>query len=268
MAEIHPSAVIDKSAQIDNDVVIGPNCYVGPGAVLGPGTVLEPAVIIEKNVVIGRNNHFFPHCVIGANPQVLAMKEGAVIGKLVIGDNNTFHEQVTIHPSIYSEGRTRIGNDNFIMIGTHIGHDCIIDDRVVLSNYVQISGHCHIEDGVWLSGMVLSHQFVTMGKWCYCAGMAGINKDIPPYLIVSGHYPPVVRSVNKRGMVRAGLSEEQQAGVLDAYKQLYRQGGSLLENAKALAKTEGLDENVRAMVESVIRSAEHRYGRYLETLRH
>ena len=153
------------------------------------------------------------------------------------------------------------------MIGVHIGHDCILEDKIVMSNYVQVSGHCKIETGVWLSGVVLLHQFVTVGKWCYAAGLAGINRDVPPFLIVSGHYPLRVRGVNKRGMVRAGLSEQQQQKIIEAYRKLYRQGGTLQENAKALEQEDGLDENVRAMLESIIRSSEQQFGRYLEKFR-
>ena len=154
------------------------------------------------------------------------------------------------------------------MIGVHIGHDCILEDKIVMSNYVQVSGHCKIETGVWLSGVVLLHQFVTVGKWCYAAGLAGIKRDVPPFLIVSGHYPLRVRGVNKRGLARAGLSEQQQQKITEAYRKLYRQGGTLLENAKALEQEDGLDENVRAMLEAIIRSSEQRFGRYLEKFRH
>ena len=137
-----------------------------------------------------------------------------------------------------------------------------------MSNYVQISGHCRIETGVWFSGLVAMHQFVTMGKWSYAAGLAGINRDIAPFLIVSGHYPPRVRGVNKRGMERAGLSEQQQEKVFEAYRKLYRQSGTVLENAKALAQEDGLDENVRAMTDMIIKSSQHQFGRYLEKFRH
>jgi UDP-N-acetylglucosamine acyltransferase len=116
--------------------------------------------------------------------------------------------------------------------------------------------------------VVLLHQFVTVGKWCYAAGLAGINKDVPPFLIVSGHYPPTVRGVNKRGLARAGLNEQQQKKINEAYRKLYRKGGALLENAKAMEKQGELDENVQAMLESIIRSSEQRFGRYLESFRH
>jgi UDP-N-acetylglucosamine acyltransferase len=267
MIQVHPSAVVDKKTRLDEGVVIGPNCVIDRDVSIGSGTILDANVVINKSVEIGRGNHFFPNSAIGGRPQLLSLRGDDEIGGLVIGDNNIIREQVTIHPSI-SPGRfTKVGNDNLLMIGVHIGHDCVLEDKIVLSNYVQISGHCKIETGVWLSGVVLLHQFITVGKWCYAAGLAGINKDVPPFLIVSGHYPPKVRGVNKRGLVRAGLSEQQQQKIIEAYKKLYRQGGALLENAKALEQEDGLDENVRAMLESIIRSGEQRFGRYLEKFR-
>jgi UDP-N-acetylglucosamine acyltransferase len=267
MKQIHPSAVIAKDAKIGDDVIIGPNCVIDSGAAIGSGTVLDANVVIGKNTVLGKNNRLFANCAVGGRPQILGLKADAEVGGLVIGDNNTIREQVTIHPSMHKDGCTKIGNNNLLMIGVHIGHDCVLEDKIVMSNYTQISGHCKIETGVWLSGMVLLHQFVTIGKWAYAAGMAGINHDIPPFLIVSGHYPPAIRGVNKRGLLRAGLNEESQAKIMDAYKKLYRKG-PLLENAKALAQTDGLDENVRAMLDIILNSSKHRYGRYLETFRH
>ncbi len=268
MINIHPSAVVHKDTQLADGVTIRPNCVIDSGVSIGAGTILEANVVINKSVTIGENNHFLANSVIGGRPQVLGMRPDESIGGLIIGDNNTFREQVTIHLSIYKGKFTKIGNDNLLMIGVHIGHDCTLEDKIVMSNYVQLSGHCKIETGAWLSGMVLLHQFVTLGKWCYAAGLAGINKDVPPFLIVSGHYPPVVRGVNKRGMKRAGLTGAQQEKVYQAYRKLYRQGGPLLENARAMAQEDGLDENVRAIIDMITKSSEHRFGRYLEKSRH
>ncbi len=268
MNEIHPSAVIHKTAQLGQNVTIGPNCVVESGVIIGNGNVLVANVYIGKDVQIGDNNRFYPNCIIGGMPQILGLGADKKIGGLIIGDGNTIREQVTIHPSMHDGEFTKIGNNNLLMIGVHIGHDCILEDKLVMSNYTQISGHCKIETGVWLSGMVLMHQFITVGKWCYASGLAGINHDIPPFLIVSGHYPPKIRGVNKRGLIRAGLNEQQQKEVMDAYRRLYRSGGTLLENAKVLAQQEGLDENVKAMVDMIMKSSEQRYGRYLEKFRH
>jgi UDP-N-acetylglucosamine acyltransferase len=268
MIQVHPSAVVGKEARLADGVVIGPNCAIDSEVSIGAGTVLDANVVISKGVEVGQNNHFFPNCAIGGRPQLLSLSADDEIGGLIIGNNNTIREQVTIHPSMHPDGLTKVGNDNFIMVGAHVGHDCILEDKIVMSNYVQISGHCKIETGVWLSGIVGLHQFVTLGKWCYAAGLAGINRDVPPFLIVSGHYPPRIRGVNKRGLVRAGLSEQQQQKIIEAYRKLYRQGGTLQENAKALEQEDGLDENVRAMLEAIIRSSEQQFGRYLEKFRH
>ncbi|MGA2171573.1 MAG: acyl-ACP--UDP-N-acetylglucosamine O-acyltransferase [Sedimentisphaerales bacterium] len=268
MKQIHATAVVEDSAQLQDGVVIGPNCFVGSGTTVGEGTVLEANVVIDKNVVIGKRNHLFSNCVIGGKPQILNLRPDAKLGGLVIGDNNTIREQVTIHPSMHHDALTKIGSDNLIMIGAHIGHDCVLGDKIVISNFSQISGHCKIETGVWLSGVVLLHQFVTIGKWCYAAGMTGINKDIPPFLIVSGHYPPTIRGVNKRGLARAGLSVQQQKAIYDAYKRLYRDDKMpLLRKAKEMAAEKDLDQNVRDMVDAIIRSGKHRFGRYLEAFR-
>jgi UDP-N-acetylglucosamine acyltransferase len=268
MIKIHPSAVVGKDTQLAEDVTIGPNCVIGGSVSIGSGTVLNANVVINKDVKIGKNNHFFANCVIGDTPQILGLRPDTETGGLLIGDRNTFREQVTIHPSSKKGEFTKIGNDNFLMIGVHIGHDCTLEDKIVMSNSVQIGGHCKIETGAWFSGLAGMHQFVTIGKWCYAAGLAGITHDIPPFLIVSGHYPARIRGVNKRGLDRGGFSEEQQEKIFEAYKRLYRIDDALVENAKALAEEDGLDENVLAMVDAILKSSEHRYGRYLEQFRH
>lgn len=259
--------MIDTSAEIGKDVTIGPGCVVEAETSIGSGCVLDANVVIAKNVKIGKNNLFYPGCVIGKNPQMLGATPDSKFGALQIGDSNIIREFVTIHPSIYPDGITKIGNENMIMIGVHVGHDCVIEDKTVISNSTQVSGHCKIETGVWLSGTVQIHQFVTIGQWSYAAGFAGLNRDVTPFVVVSGHYPPEVRTVNKRGLTRAGLDEKQQKAINDAFKVLYKKKTSLVENAKTLAAQSGLDENVKAMTDSVIKSSQHRFGRYLESLR-
>ena len=268
MTQVHPSAVVHKDARLADDVVVGPNCFIDSGVSIGAGTVLEANVVIQKNVTLGRNNLLFPSAVIGCRPQVLRLGSDSEIGQVIIGDGNVIREQVTIHPGMHPGSCTRVGNENLLMVGVHLGHDCTIEDKIVMSNYVQIGGHCRIEIGAWLSGLAASHQFVTIGKWCYVAGLAGLNRDIPPFLTVSGHYPPRIRAVNQRGMDRAGLNEQQQQNITEAFKKLYRQGGALLENTRALAAQEGIDENVQAIVDSILNSSKHQFGRYLETFRH
>lgn len=268
MANIHPGAIIDKSVELAADVTIGPNCVIERNCSIGPGTTLDANVVIGKNVRIGANNRLYANCVIGRMPQILGLDDDKETGSLVIGDNNVIREQVTIHPSMYPDDATKLGSNNLIMIGVHIGHDCLLEDNMVLSNYTQISGHCHIQTGVWLSGLVAVHQFVTVGKWTYAAGLAGINHDIPPFVIVSGHYPPRIRAVNKRRLKTAGLNETEQQNVCRAFHYLYREPGPVVHKAQTLAEKNGLDKNVRDMVDIIINSSEHRYGRYREKFRH
>lgn len=267
MAKVHPTAIVGKRVHLDEDVVIGPYCVVGDGVSIGAGTVLDAHVVIADGVTIGRDNQLYPSCVIGCRPQVMGLDPGVKLGGLVIGDRNVIREYVTIHPSKYEGAVTEIGDDNLIMINAHIGHDCIVESKIVLSNCVQVGGHAKIETGAWISGVSAAHQFVTLGRWCFVGGLAGLTQDVPPFLIASGHHPAKVRGVNKRGLLRAGLSEEQQARVYEAYKTLYRRGGPLLANARRLAKQGEPDENVQAMIDAIVNSSRHRFGRYLETLR-
>jgi len=267
MATIHPTAVVGKNVQLDEDVVVGPYCIVGDGVSVGAGTVLEAHVIVAGRVTMGRGNRLFPNSVVGCWPQALGMGADTEFGELIIGDRNTIRENVTIHLSKHAGTATRLGSDNLLMVGSHLGHDCVVEDKVVLSNYVQIAGHVKIETGAWISGMAGCHQFVTVGQWAFIAGLAGVTRDVPPFLIVSGHYPSKVRGVNKRGLARAGMNEQQQERIYEAYKKLYRRGSTLLANARELAAQDGLDENVRALVEAVSRTHQHRFGRYQETFR-
>jgi len=268
MVEIHPSAVVDKKAELGDGVYVGPHCVVEAGCVIGEGTVLEANVVVSSDVKLGKNNRLYPCCVLGRSPQLLGFKTGTKVGRLEIGDNNALRENVTMHPGMYPDAVTKLGSDNLIMVGSHIGHDCIVGNKIVMSNGCQVSGHVHIEDGVWISGMVGIHQFCTIGKWAYVAGFSAIAHDIPPFVIVSGHYPPMIRSVNKRGLIRAGLSEESKAAVTDAFRKLYRSGGTLLENATHIYEQDGIDENVKAMTQMIINSSKQRFGRYLEGFRH
>ena len=267
MATVHSTAILGKNVQLDEDVVIGPYCVIGDNVSIGAGTVLYNRVVVANGVTMGRENHLYPNCAVGCCPQVLGLTPESPLGNLVIGDRNMIRENVTIHPSRHPGASTVVGSDILFMVGSHVGHDCAIGDKVVLSNYVQIAGHVQIGKGAWFAGMAGAHQFATIGRWSFIAGLAGVTHDVPPFLIASGHYPVKVRGVNKRGLLRAGLSPQQQANIYEAYKQLYRRGSTLLANARELARQNGLDENVRDMVDSIFNSYQHRFGRYRESLR-
>jgi UDP-N-acetylglucosamine acyltransferase len=265
--KIHPTAVIASSAQIGSNVTVGPYTVVDEGAVIGDNTILDAHVVIGKNTKMGENNRIFAGAVIGRPPQILGFDDDTKIGGLQIGNNNIIREYATIHPSMFADENTIVGNSNLLMINVHLGHDCVLEDNIVISNATQLSGHCKLETGVWLSGNVLVHQFVTFGKWCYAAGLAGVNHDVPPYVIVSGHYPMEIRAINKRGLARAGLTSEQQKAVFRAFKYIWRNNGPVLERAKELAAKDDLEAPVQEMVDALIRGGKQRFGRHLELFR-
>lgn len=262
--KIHPTAVIAPTAQVGSNVVIGPYTVVDDGCVIGDNTMLDAHVVIGKNTKIGKANRIFAGAVIGRPPQILGLDDNTKIGGLSIGDNNMIREFVTIHPSMYPDGETIVGSNNLLMINVHLGHDCVLENNIVISNATQLAGHCKVETGAWLSGMVAVHQFVTIGKWCYAAGMAGIGHDVPPFVIVSGHYPLEVRAINKRGLTRAGLTPEDQKKVFETYKFIWRQDGPILERAKEMAQRDDLCAPVQDMIDALIKSSQQRFGRYLE----
>jgi UDP-N-acetylglucosamine acyltransferase len=264
---IHPTAVIAPSAQLGSNVTVGPYTVVDEGAVIGDNTELDAHVVVGKRVVIGSNNRIYACAVIGRSPQILGLDDDTKVGGLVIGDNNVIREYVTIHPSMHAGENTIVGNNNLLMINVHLGHDCVLEDKIVISNCTQVSGHCKIEMGAWLSGMVAVHQFVTIGKWCYAAGYAGINHDVPPYVIISGHYPVEIRAINKRGLARSGLDQDQQSAVFNAFKFIWRNDGPVLERVKELSQKDGLEPPVQEMVTSLLNSSKQRFGRHLELFR-
>lgn len=268
-SEIHPSAVIDKTARLGDSIKIGPNCVIDKNVEIGEGCCIDANAVIGDNVKLGKNNRVYANAVIGRPPQLLGFDPEKETGGLRIGDDNVIREQVTIHPGMNPGQDTVIGSRNLLMIGVHLGHDCVLEDDIVISNYSQISGHGKIEQGVWISGLVAVHQFVTFGKWCYAAGFAGVNHDVPPFVIVAGHYPPEVRTVNTRGLARAGFSEEQKQNIQEAFRKIFKksEGSSMLERVESLAENDGLDPNVRHMVDSIIKSSKHRFGRHLELYR-
>lgn len=269
MSTIASTATVDPTAELGEGVVVGPGCVIGPGVVIGSGSELGPNVVIATGTTIGEKNRLFANCVLGCEPQFIGCVEPDT--KLVIGDNNTLRENVTINRgSPIGGGETVVGNNNYLMTGAHLGHDSQVEDNVMIGNYVQISGHTRIERNVWINAMSGTHQFVTVGRFVYAGGLAGMTADIPPFMKVSGSYPWRIRGLNAVGLQRGGVSEESIAALQEAYRLLYRRRGgrSLASAVEELAAREDVDENVRYLIESIRRSQQHRMGRYLEQFRH
>lgn len=271
MSQIHPSACVDSAAEIGRNVVIGPNCCVGAGAVLGDDCRLLNNVTVAERTVCGRANVFYPQTVIGMAPQDLKYRGEPT--RLVIGDDNIFRENVTVHSGTeVAGGVTRIGSHNRFLVGVHIAHDALIGNDCILSNYVQLAGHVCLEDKVTMSALIGVHHFTTIGTLAYVGGLTRIVADVPPYMIVEGN-PSRVRGFNETGLRRWGFDEGQIKGVREAYRILFSPraenfGASMLERITQLENRPQANGEVRYLCASIRRSLhEGVFGRQLESHR-
>jgi UDP-N-acetylglucosamine acyltransferase len=206
-ATVHRTAIVHPGARLAAAVEIGPYCIVGAGVSIGEGTRLLSHVVIEGDVRIGARNLFYPHSVIGFEPQDAGPQEAT--GRLTIGDDNVFREFVTVHrATAKEEGVTAIGSHNYLMVGAHVGHDVVLGDHVTLVNNVLLAGHVRVFDHAIISGGVGVHQFTTLGRYSFVAGMARIARDVPPFMLVEGN-PSEVRCVNLVGLKRNGFRHEE-----------------------------------------------------------
>ena len=191
----------------------------------------------------------------------------------MIGDDNVFREFVTVNiGTVTGSGVTRIGSRNFLMIGCHVAHDCVLEDETLLVNHVLLAGHTHVESGAKLMGSVAVQQFATIGTQAYVGGMSRIVQDVPPFMIVEGS-PARVRGVNVNGMNRWGLNSDSVSALKDAYRRLFARKGeddfaNLTGRIERLEAGGELDEHARYLCEFLRRSThEGVYGRYRESLR-
>jgi UDP-N-acetylglucosamine acyltransferase len=262
MPKISPLAVIDPSASIAEDVEIGPFCVIGPDVTLEGGCRLLNSVTIIGKTTIGRDNVFFPNCVIGTYPQDKKFKGAPT--ELHIGSGNVFREAVTVHIGTEKGGRiTRVGNNNMFMINTHIGHDARIGSDCVFANNVMIAGHCVVGDHVNMMGLAGLHHFVTIGRFAYLGGAARIHHDVPPFVKVDG--ADEIRGLNKVGLARAGYGAEDIKALDSAYRKLFNRKRPLSVVMDELeSSSPGLNPYVRELIEFLRRRDLGKHGRYLE----
>ena len=226
MSLIHPTAIIDSNARIADDVQVGAYCVIGADVTIGAGCILEPHVVISGPTVIGENNHFYPFGSIGAAPQDKKFVASDVT-RLVIGHRNMFRENVTINRgTVQDRSETTIGDDNWVMAGVHIAHDCVIGNHVIFANAVALAGHVTVHDWAILGGYTLVHQFCHIGQHSFCGMGSVISQDVPNFVTVSGNLA-VPRGLNLEGLKRRGFDKEQINIIKKSYRALYRSGNRL-----------------------------------------
>ena len=220
-ANISPLAQVDPAAELGSDITVGPFCLVGPGVQLDEGTCLDSHVVLTGNTEIGRNNRFLPHCVIGGDPQDKSFEDSDT--RVLIGDDNVFRAGVTVDRGAEKEdGTTRIGHRNLLMANSHVAHNCHVHDDVILVNGVLLGGHVHVHDRAIISGNSVVHHFSTIGTLAFVSGGCRVPHDIPPYMLAAGSDNPKLKTINRIGMHRAGMSKRAMGLILQAFKMHFR----------------------------------------------
>jgi UDP-N-acetylglucosamine acyltransferase len=236
---IDPRAVVSPGASLAADVEIGAFSVIGPDVVIGAGTVIGPHVVVAGHTRIGAGNRIFQFASIGDAPQDKKYKGEPT--RLEIGDRNVFREFTTVNRgTTHDKGVTRIGSDNLFMAYTHVAHDCIVGDHVVMANVATLGGHVEVGDHVIMGGLSAVHQFCKIGAHAFIANTAAVTRDVPPYIMAVGQ-PAAPHSVNATGLSRRGFSPEQVRNIKNAFRTLYRSDLKLadaVEQLRASAATQ------------------------------
>jgi UDP-N-acetylglucosamine acyltransferase len=227
---VHPTAIIDPQAKIHPSCKIGPYCVIGPKVQLGEGCHLVSHVVMEGPSKIGSDNGFFPFSSIGLAPQDITYAGEPT--QLEIGDHNEIREFVTINRgTVKGGGVTRVGNYNLIMAYTHVAHDCVVGDRVILANAATLGGHVTVEDWAVVGAMCPVHQYVRIGAHSYVGGGTTITKDVLPFSKTVAARDTHAYGLNALGLERRGFSKERIRKIHHAYKVLL---ASKLNTSQAL----------------------------------
>ena len=246
MNTFHPTAIIEDGAKIGDNVFIGPYSVIGADVELGDGVRLESHVVVTGDTSIGANTRIFPFASIGSQPQDLKFKGEK--SRLEIGCNNVIREHVTMNPGTEGGGLlTKVGNNCLFMMGSHVAHDCLIGDHVILVNNATLGGHVEIEEWAIIGGLSAVHQFVRIGRHAMVGGMSGVENDVIPYGEVIGNRAHL-RGLNLVGLKRRGFDRDTIHKMRNAYRLLFAQEGTMAERINDVAE---LFRDVESVMEIV-----------------
>ena len=216
---IHKTSIIDSKAKIADNVEIGPYCVIGPRVEIKSNTIIYSHVNISGKTIIGQRNKIYPFSSIGNHPQDLKYNNEET--ELIIGDDNTIREHVTINPgTVGGGGKTIIGNECLFMISSHVAHDCVVGNNVIIANNVPLGGHAILEDNVVIGGNSAVQQFTRIGKMAMIGGMTGVLHDVIPYGLSTGNRNSL-QGLNLIGLRRAKFENKDILGLSEAYKKIF-----------------------------------------------
>lgn len=218
MAKISGLAQVGANAKIASDVEVGPFAVIEDGAEISPGVKIWPHAYVCSGASVGEGTEIHMGAVVGHLPQDLMFDKNKKTG-LTIGKKCVIREYATLHRSTHEDSPTVVGDNCYLMAASHVGHDCHVGNNVIIANNALLAGHVLVEDGAFISGNVVIHQFCRIGRLAIIGGFTGVNKDVPPYMLVRG--PSVIRSVNLVGLRRAKFSRDLICDIKEAYKLLF-----------------------------------------------
>ncbi|CBS86408.1 acyl-ACP--UDP-N-acetylglucosamine O-acyltransferase [Azospirillum lipoferum] len=243
---IHPSAIVDPAAKLGEGVDIGPFCVVGPDVTLGDGVRLVSHVAVDGRTSIGADTVIYPFASIGHRPQDL--KFHGEPSELVIGARNQIREHVTMNPGTEGGGMiTRVGDDGLFMMGSHVAHDCIVGDHVIMANNATLGGHVTLGDYVIIGGLSAVRQFVRIGSHAMIGGMSGVENDVIPFGLVMGDRARLA-GLNLVGLERRGFKKDDIHALRAAYRMLFGPEGTFAERVEEV----GRDFGERALISDVL----------------
>ncbi len=214
---IHPTAIIHRSARLDATVSVGPYAVIGENVVIGEGTTVGPHAVIEA-ADIGKNCRIFPHASVGLAPQDLKYNNEPT--RIVIGDRCTVREFVTLNRGTTATGKTVIGSDCLFMAYTHVAHDCVLGNGIIMANAATLGGHVEVGDYAVFGGISAVHQFTRIGRLAMIAGGAMVSQDVIPFGQAHDNRARLV-GLNLVGMKRRGFSRDTIDEIKQAFKTLF-----------------------------------------------
>jgi len=255
--QIHPTAIIAETARLGINNRIGPYAIIEDGVELGDNNVIAAHAVLKFGTRLKDANRIYEGAVLGGAPQHTAFTDESVPTYLQIGSHNVFREAVTVNRS-YLEGQSTVmGDGNYLMYSSHIGHDCVIGNNNIFVTSCGIGGHVHIENRAFISGGVMVHQFVHIGSYAMLGGNTKVTQDVLPYMITDGN-PAAVRGLNLVGLKRAGFKLEDIRALKQAFRLLFRTETGLETNlAEISAIGHELTNHLCAFVNAAERGFHH-----------
>lgn len=244
--KIHATAVIEDGAVIPENVEIGPYCVVGSQVTLGDGVKLHSHVVLDGITSVGENTEIFPFASIGSQTQ--DKKYEGEPAELIVGKNNVIREHVTMNPGTKGGGmKTVVGDNGLFMVGSHIAHDCMIGNNVIMANNATLGGHVHVGDFAVIGGLAAVHQFVRIGAYAVIGGMSGVENDVIPFGRVKGERA-FLAGLNLIGLERQGFSKDDIKTLQRAFKQLFDERGTFEQRIEDVETEFGSEELVMNVI--------------------